>query len=360
MTTTPPPSANTASPQADTPPPRAPSRSNRLAWPLLLLLLIASAVALVAYAWNISRAQREDTARNQQRLSLLERQLGSLHSELAAATARLQRAETAAQALREDVDALNQRTAQIEDTPPIPPPAADLGEINAAITTLRLDQAELLLTLAAQRAQHDGDPTGARALTAQADTILAHLPEPDFAEARETLAAELGALSSVTEHPRIRAIKQIDALLARVDALDSADATPTANTAANAATTLAPPAPRTWWQRALASWVEIRPTAANAGAASTPPPAEPPPALHALRRELTLARTHLARGDAESTRRALHRAHDLTEPLPDTHRYQLLRDELQAVQQHPLTLDVSALGSTLEQLRAQRRERRNE
>jgi len=245
MTTDTPPSANSpASPQADTPP--RPSPARRLGWPLLLLVLMTAAIALVAYAWNISRAQRDEAARNQQRLSLLERQLGSLHSELAAAANRVQHAETAAQALREDVDALHRRTTQMEDTPPTPPPAADLGEINAAITTLHLDQAELLLTLAAQRAQRDGDLTGARALTAQADAILARLPAAEFAELRQTLAAELGTLATWSERTR------------------------TAATANNQ--TPHPPAaplPPSWWQRALADWITIHPTPAPA-----PPPAE--------------------------------------------------------------------------------------
>jgi len=248
MTTDTPPSANSPNPQADTPP--RPSLARRLGWPLLLLLLIASAVALVAYAWNISRAQRDETARNQQRLSLLERQLGSLHSELAAAASRVQRAETAAQALREDVDALHRRTTQMEDTPPAPPPVADLGEINAAITTLRLDQIELLLTLAAQRTQHDGDIPGARALTAQADTILARLPAADFAELRQTLAAELGTLATWSERAR------------------------TAATADNQTThPPAAPPPPSWWQRALAGWISIHPTPAP-----TPPSDPAPPA----------------------------------------------------------------------------------
>jgi len=244
MTTDPPPSANSPNPQTDTPP--RPSLARRLGWPLLLLVLIAAAIALVAHAWNISRAQRDEAARNQQRMSLLERQLGSLHSELAAAANRVQHAETAAQALREDVDALHRRTTQMEDTPPTPPPAADLGEINAAISTLRLDQAELLLMLAGQRAQHDGDLTGARALTAQADAILARLPAADFAELRQTLAAELDTLATWSERTR------------------------TAATANNQKATRPPaPPPPSWWQRALAGWISIHPTPAPA-----PPPAE--------------------------------------------------------------------------------------
>jgi len=221
-----------------------------------LLVLIAASIALFTYAWNISRAQRDEAARNQQRLGLLERQLGSLHSELAAAATRVQHAQTATQALREDVDALHRRTTQMEETPPSPPPAADLSELNAAITTLRLEQAELLLILAAQRAQHDGDIPGARELYAQTDTILARLPAADFAELRQTLTAELDALTRWSERPRTAA---------------------TANNQKATRPPAAPPhaaPPTAWWQRALASWITIHPSPAPA-----PPPAElAPPA----------------------------------------------------------------------------------
>jgi len=247
MTTDTPPSANSpGTSQADTPLPRPPSRARRLGWPLLLLVLITASIALVAYAWNISRAQRDEAARNQQRLSLLERQLANTQAELAAHSTRSQHTDTALHALRTELAALAERTTHMESTAHTPPAAPDLGN---AITGLSLDQAELLLILAAQRAQHDGDIPGARELYTQADVILARLPAAEFAELRQTLAAELGALTAWFDRAPARTAM----------AADDETANPPAA-----------PQVRTWWQRALAGWINIHPTLAPA-----PPPAEP-------------------------------------------------------------------------------------
>jgi uroporphyrin-III C-methyltransferase len=71
--------------------------------------------------------------------------------------------------------------------------------------------------------------------------------------------------------------------------------------------------------------------------------------------ELTLARTAIERRDAPALRAALDRADAwLLRLWPASPQRRALRDALKALRGAPLTLDMPMLGSTLEQMRAQR------
>jgi uroporphyrin-3 C-methyltransferase len=111
---------------------------------------------------------------------------------------------------------------------------------------LRLDEAELLLTLGEQRLRLAADLDGARRVYALAAGVLDGVDSPRALNLRQALVQERAALDALKHDPRHRALQRLDAL---TTTLPSADALPQAPaTAANAP----------WWDRVLSRLVSVR------------------------------------------------------------------------------------------------------
>ena len=102
---------------------------------------------------------------------------------------------------------ITQRSALLEDS--LREMADDRRE---GAEALRLDEADLLLTLAAQRLQLAGDVPGAIRATELADSVLSSLRDPALLNLRQSLAQELAALRAMPKDPKALANGELDAL----------------------------------------------------------------------------------------------------------------------------------------------------
>lgn len=319
---------------APKPTPSAPPRRGGWAWVALLLALVGAGVWL--WYSDHQRGERERAAEiaTAQRIEALESRIEGLRRDVRGHGQRLQQADATNRLLRDELLGMGQRAALLEDQ------IAKLADANrTGAQALRLDEAELLLTLGEQRLRLAADLDGARHAYALASSVLDRVDTPGALNLRQALAQERAALDALDADPRRRALQRLDALVARLPAHDTAARLP------------APAAGAPWWERALARLVSVR-------------RGDAPPALGsedrqageiALQLELALARTAIERRDAPALRAALQRADHWTLRLwPASPARETLRRDLQALRNAPLTLDLPTLGSTREQLRAMR------
>lgn len=299
-----------------------------------LLLLTVVAVAAGAWGWQQwqarAQAQRE-LADTTLRLDALEQRLAHLRRDQRAQQLRLQRADATNRVLRDELLGLGQRAALVEDS------VARLADADRDTgQALRLDEAELLLSLGLQRLQLAGDLDGTRRAYALAAGALDALADPAYLDLRQTLAQERAALDGLDATPRQAALVRLDAL---ADALERAPRDPAA------------PESRPWWRRALAGLVDVR----RSDRALADQPADRAAAHTALQLELTLARAAIERGDETGLRSALTRAGRwlarLWAPSPQRERH--LR-QLRAIAAQRLSPALPLLGTTLVQLRRTR------
>lgn len=316
-------------------PPVAPRTPRRSGWVWLLLLALAAGGGGFWYSGQ-QRAKRERAADIEaaQRLEALESRLDRLRGDVRGHGQRLQQADATNRVLRDELLGMNQRAALLEDN------VAKLADANRqGAQALRLDETELLLTLGQQRLQLAADLDGARRAYALASGVLDGVDSPGFLNLRQTLAQERAALDALAADPRRTALQRLDALAAKLPDPTVLPRTP------------APAANAPWWERVLARLVSVRRTDAPTALASDDREAGDV----ALQLELTLARTAIERRDAAALRAALERADAwLLRLWPASPQRRALHDELNAVRDAPLTLDIPTLGSTLEQMRAQR------
>jgi len=229
---------------------------------------------------------------------------------------------------------LSQRSALLEEN------LAKLADsANQGRQAVQRDEAELLLTQAAQRLNYADDVEGARRLYAQAATALAALPDSEGLNLRQALVQERDALDALGAGPRVQALQRLDALAGALQGLP----TQVASTPAGDQT-------RPWWQAALAPFVDISPSRQNGPLTA----AERRNADDALQLELTLARAAIERGDRAGRDAALSRVEQWAQRRwPDSPALRAQRAELQALRELPLQTSNTVLGSTLQQLRTQ-------
>ena len=317
-------------------PPAAPRTPRRSGWAWLLLLLVLAAAGGGIWYSGQQQAKRERASEIEaaQRLEALESRLDRLRGDVRGHSQRLQQADATNRVLRDELLGMNQRAALLEDN------VAKLADANRqGAQALRLDEAELLLTLGQQRLQLAADLDGARRAYALAAGVLDGVDSPGFLNLRQTLAQERAALDALAADPRRSALQRLDALAAK---LPDPAALPRAP---------APSANAPWWDRVLARLVSVRRTDAPVALASDDRNAGD----IALQLELSLARIAIERRDTAALRVALQRADAwLLRLWPASPQRRALRDELTALRDAPLTVDIPTLGSTLEQMRAQR------
>jgi len=317
----------------ETTPTRVP-RARTLAG-LGLALVVALGGAWAWQAWHARQDRaREAAAEDQRQLEVLLQRMETVRGDINAQGRLIKDAAAGQRLLRDELLGLGQRNALLEET------VARLAASTAqGHRTARLDEAELLLVLGAQRLRLAGDVDGARRAYALAAGLLDGLEDPGLLNLRHTLASERRALEELGAGPRAAA-------LARLQAVDEALARLPRETLLPASGPRPP-----WWQRALAPLVQIRP----AGSQALLGEAERALAVDALQLELTLARAAVERGDVDALRTALNRIDTGVQRLwPDSPPLRQLRDELETLRSMPLQPQAPALDATLLQLRAAR------
>lgn len=328
-------------------PPRR--RTSAIAW-LLLVLLLPLGLALGWRAWQAeAQTRRTALAEDRARMETLEQRVAGLREAQRGHAARLQQADATNRLLRDELLAIGQRAALLEESVQrLADPAEDAGR------ALRLDEAELLLALGGQRLRLAGDLEGARGAYAMAAALLDALDAPSDIDLRQVLAQERAALEALGADPRVAAIAGIDALEAAVARLPQHPAAPADGTA---------PADRpgsaaSWWRDAAARIGSRILQVRRSDEQFLPDASERAAGLAALRLELALARTAAERRDTAGYASALARARDWLPRLwPGSPERSARLAELEAVAALPLTLELPTLGTTLELLRQQRMRR---
>jgi uroporphyrin-3 C-methyltransferase len=245
--------------------------------------------------------------------------------------------------LRDEVLALTQRASLLEDSIR---EAAQGGR--DGVGALRLDEVELLLTIAQQRLQLSGDLAGAVRATELANGVLSTQRDPALLDLRQTLAQELAALRALPATPRASAAGELDALEAVLPRLSASDALGAgrAGDAAGSGKGL---------QRLLDSLVQVR----RSGGQDLLSPSDREAGAAALALELALARSALANGDQVAFRRAIVRIDDwLLRLYPDGPMLRERRARLARLRTLELQYSLPIAGETLKQLQALQRDRR--
>ena len=331
--------ASTPAPPAAASPPTPPRRrGSALAW-LLLLVLLPAAGALAWRAWQAeTEARRAADSAESARLEALERRATSLREGQQAQAKRLQQAEATNRLLRDELLAIGQRAALLEDSVQrLADPAQDVAR------ALRLDEVELLLAQGQHRLLLSGDLDGARRAYALAARLLDALTAPADIDLRQVLAQERAMLDALGEDPRVAAVARIEAFEADLAEL------PAEPGRADADTRTAAAAP--WWQRLAGRIIEVR----RSDDQLTVDSGERAAGLAALRLELALARTAAERRDGGDHAAALARASAWLPRLwPASAMRDARRRELEAIAAMPLDLVLPELGTTLGALRQQR------
>ncbi len=308
---------------------------------LLLPLLGIAVLVLVAWqlwqAWYAHRSHsgtRLDVA--EQRLDALERRDDGLRDDLRAQGQRLQDNAATNRVLRDEVLGLGQRSTLVEEN------LAKLADPRRhGAEALRLDEAELLLSLGQQRLQIAGDLDGAKRAYKLADGALNGLDDPTLLNVRQTLEQERDALDQLGAGPHATLAAQLDAIEQALQKLGAAQAQITPQ--------------RPAWQRVLAPLVDIRKTD-DASLLSARDRAVGEAALHV---EFALARAALERDDKPAFADSLHRIDAwLPQLWAQSDALDKQRETLAALRETPLRVDTPLLGSTLQQLRDYRSEAR--
>ncbi|HDS1598234.1 TPA: uroporphyrinogen-III C-methyltransferase [Stenotrophomonas maltophilia] len=319
----------------DTPPATPPHRPVRWLLPLAAVVVLGAGGYAGWYVWQ--QQQREQQAQAQTtavQLKGLEATLDALRRDQRATSQRLQDAAATNRVLRDEMLGLSQRSALLEEN------LAKLADsANQGRQAVQRDEAELLLTQAAQRLNYADDVDGARRLYAQAATALAELPDTEGLNLRQALVQEREALDALGSGPRVQSLQRLDAVARALQGL------PSQITGTTGSSTAKP-----WWQATLAPFVDITPSRQNGPLTA----AEQRNADDALQLELTLARAAIERGDRAGRNTALDRVEQWAQRRwPDSPALRAQRAELKALRELPLQASDAVLGSTLQQLRTQ-------
>ena len=330
-------------PSPDSPAPRR--ALGALGWLLLLAVLAAGSYG-AWQAWHLLTPIRQDgpdlspealdarLLEAEQTVTTLRRTQQNLDRKLTDTTARTG-------LLRDEVLGVGQRAAILEDS--LHELSAQAGEGRQA---LRLDEAELLLSLAQARLGTAGDLDGAIRATALAREVLEPLTDPQFINLRQTLGQELAALRALPADPRAQVAGELDALEALLPRL--ASRAPGATTPADGR--------RPGWQRLVDAVVQVRPSRRQ----DLISPSDRSTGEAALGLDLALARTALDRRDQAAFRASLVRVDLWLQRLyADNATLRERRQRLAALGRVPLMHDMPLQGASLQQLRGLRRNGRS-
>ena len=317
-----------------TSPRRTPGAGRLIA--LAILVLVVGLAAWRGWAWWQARGEgkRDEQAMTVQRLEALEARAEALRRDQRAQAQRLLDAAATNRVLRDEVLGLGQRGALLEES------VAKLTDPDRhGAQALRLDEVELLLSLAAQRLEIAHDPAGARRAYALAAGVLDGLDDHRLLNLKQALAQERVAVDALGAGARADAFARLDSLADAIADLP------------RQAPTAAPGHVRPAWQRWLAPLVDVRPSRDTTLVA----PDQRAAADVALQIEIGLARAALERGDDAAYRAALARVDGWLPRLwPDSPARRQVHARLRTLQQAQAPARPAEVGSTLQQLRALR------
>jgi uroporphyrin-3 C-methyltransferase len=317
-----------------TSPRRTPGAGRLIA--LAILVLVVGLAAWRGWAWWQARGEgkRDEQAMTVQRLEALEARAEALRRDQRAQAQRLLDAAATNRVLRDEVLGLGQRGALLEES------VAKLTDPDRhGAQALRLDEVELLLSLAAQRLEIAHDPAGARRAYALAAGVLDGLDDHRLLNLKQALAQERVAVDALGAGARADAFARLDSLADAIAGLP------------RQAPTAAPGQVRPAWQRWLAPLVDVRPSRDTTLVA----PDQRAAADVALQIEIGLARAALERGDDAAYRAALTRVDAWLPRLwPDSPARRQVHARLRKLQQAQAPARPAEVGSTLQQLRALR------
>jgi uroporphyrin-3 C-methyltransferase len=319
-------------------PPHSRARGRLLLWLLTFLLLAIGSWQV--HAWWHANMQPADTVAAQSddaAIADLPGAINALRREQRTQAQRLSDAAASSQVLRDEVLGVGERAALLEQSVTrIASPRAQ-GE-----QALRLDEAELLLTIGQQQLVLASDIGSALHAYALADGTLAGSTDPAALNLRQSLAQEIAALRALPPDPRAEVAGQLDAFEAGLEAQPFTDVSPRTERASV-------------FDRVVGSMVEVR----HSQQQDLLDPASRDAALTAIRLELTLTRLALERRDAVAFHAALTRIDGWLPRLfaPATVAQQ--RRQVAALQRTPLRIDLPTLGGTLDELRRLRQSQPN-
>lgn len=317
-----------------TSPRRTPGAGRLIA--LAVLVLVVGLAAWRGWAWWQAQGEgkRDEQAMIAQRLEALEARAEALRRDQRAQAQRLLDAAATNRVLRDEVLGLGQRGALLEES------VAKLTDPDRhGAQALRLDEVELLLSLAAQRLEIAHDPAGARRAYALAAGVLDGLDDHRLLNLKQALAQERVAVDALGAGARADAFARLDSLADAIAGLP------------RQAPTAAPGQVRPAWQRWLAPLVDVRPSRDTTLVA----PDQRAAADVALQIEIGLARAALERGDDAAYRAALARVDAWLPRLwPDSPARRQVHARLRTLQQAQAPARPAEVGSTLQQLRALR------
>jgi uroporphyrin-3 C-methyltransferase len=245
---------------------------------------------------------------------------------------RLSDSSTNNKILRDEVLGLSERSALLEESV-----ARASGPRAQGEQALQLDEADLLLTIGQQQLQLAGDLPNALHAYALADSTLAASADPNLLDLRQTLAQEITALRALPPDPRATLGGRLDALEAGIDALPTA--------------TIAPPqhdAHAPLLDRMLGSLGNVQ----RGDTRDLLSPAAREAGMTALRLEFAVARLALERRDERAFNASIDRIDGwLPRLLPPGASLQQRRQQLAALRNQQLRIELPVLGTSLDALR---------
>lgn len=334
-----------ATPAPASPPPIERRRRGGFGW-LVLLVLLALGAAGAWWLWQMQLAASQDASTHWQqaraeldsRLAESEAALAQLERGQKANADRLDAANATNRVLREELLAMGERAALLEDA------VARLADQRLrGETVLRLNEAEFLLLLGAERLRLFGDPASAVQAFSLAEASLGSLDDPSLATLRQTLAQEMIELRSVPPDPRPQLRGELAALANALATLP----------ASRSGEIVATDARDSRLARILSQLVTVRRVAERDAVLG---PVQRDAALAAVRLQIELAQTALARPDPEAYRDALDQVAAASERLFDRNDTAAANyfATLDRVRNAELVPTMPALGATLQELRGLR------
>jgi uroporphyrin-3 C-methyltransferase len=329
------------------PTPAATPARPRSNWPWLALLVLAVVTAAAAWFWNSRERPTADVVdlspeALDSRLLQAENTMTSVRRAQETLAQRLSDNRARTDLLRDEVLGVGQRAGLLEES------VRELSDTRRdAAGALRLDEADLLLTIAAERLRLGHDIAGAIHATELADGVLAGLNDPALLNLRQSLAQELAALRALPPDPAADAAGRLDALEAVLPQLAAAGPARPARAAGD------PKADG--FERLLDALVQVRPS----GEQDLLSPADRSAGEAALLLELALARTALERRDEQAFRASVKRMDSWLRRLyADGSLRRAQQAQLARLGVQPLKRSLPVAGSSLVELRALRQRRR--
>lgn len=269
------------------------------------------------------------------RLHALERALEHVRQNQQLLSQRQEANAATNQVLREELLGMGERAGLLEEA------VARLAQTRVGgESILRLNEAEFLLSMGAERLSLYADAGAALQAFQLAEGALASLDDPALATLRQTLTQELLQLRATPPDPRPQLRAELSELSRQLTQLPGPHTPPA-------------PAPDSRLRRLLAQLITVRRVEQGEAVLG---PAQRQAALAAIALQLERAQAALARPDPTEFRTALAQAHEAGERLfaAEDPRVQAWLERLETLSRAELLPQVPALGATLRELRTLR------